>query len=286
MELKELREKERGKGKGGRGRGKGKRTMGLDEDIAMMEDVICLYEEDLERVEEKMQEMRGKQVTGTINDATIDKLQRYYGNAIRAHPNNLSEMKEACLAVHYHSVSTDNFPQHDHCPVGGGSWCKYQKALANHQDVPPHRPTIPRDFGPFAEPIIKDLCKEELLKKCLLGATQNRNESFNALVWACAPKTEYCSHVTVQIAVSHAALVFNSGKGALTKVMGTFGLHPGPLCTAHLARQDALRVSRSRTKEAEVAKSRRKSKRNMEIRVEEARIAEEGVTYEAGGEFD
>ncbi len=225
--------------------------------------------------------MRGKQVTGTINDATVDRLQKYYGNAIRAHPHNLSGMKEACLAVYYHS--TDDFPQHDHCPVGGGSWCKYQLALAKHQDVPPHRPTSPRDFGPFAEPIFKDLCKEQLLKKCLLGATQNRNESFNALVWARAPKTEYCSHVTVQIAVSHAALVFNSGRGALTKVMGTLGLHPGPLCTAHLACQDALRVSRSRAKEAEVA---RKSKRNMEIRVEEARIAEEGVTYEAGGEFD
>ncbi len=229
---------------------------------------------DVERVEEKMQEMRGKQVTGTINDATVDKLQRYYCNAIRAHPNNLSGMKEACLAVYYHSVSTDNFPHHDHCPVGGGSWCKYQKALAKHQDVPPHRPTIPRDFGPFAEPIFKELCKDVLLKKCLLGATQNRNEFQR---WARAPKTKYCSH---------AALVFNSGRGALTKVMGTLGLHPGPLCTAHLARQDVLRVSRSRTKEAEVAKSRRMSKRNMEIRVEEARIAEEGVTYEAGGEFD
>ncbi len=53
--MKELREKERGKGKG-----EWKRTMGLDEDIAMMEDVISLYAEDLERVEEKMQEMNGK----------------------------------------------------------------------------------------------------------------------------------------------------------------------------------------------------------------------------------
>ena len=67
----------------------------------MMEDVISLYEEDLERVEEKMQEMKGKQVTGTINYATVDKLQKYYGKAIHANSHDLSGMKEACLAVYY-----------------------------------------------------------------------------------------------------------------------------------------------------------------------------------------
>ncbi len=49
-------------------------------------------------------------------------------------------------------------------------------------------------------------------------ATQNRSECFNSLAWARAPKTEYISRPTIDIAVSHAVLVFNSGRQALTSV--------------------------------------------------------------------
>jgi len=79
------------------------------------------------------------------------------------------------------------------------------------------------------------LCTPELLEKCLLGATQNRNESFNNLVWARAPKTEFVTRPTVDIAVSQAVIIFNSGQQALLPVMERMKMNPGPLCRAHLA---------------------------------------------------
>ena len=60
-------------------------------------------------------------------------------------------------------------------------------------------------------------------------------------------------------------------------------IQPGDLCTAHLAARDETRVKKAAAKEAEAVKSRRKTRRVAEKHAEEARIAEEGVTYEAGG---
>ena len=52
----------------------------------------------------------------------MDKLQVYYGLAIRRNVGNLSGMK--IFAGLYHSASSDTNPQHDSCPKEN-SWCKY-----------------------------------------------------------------------------------------------------------------------------------------------------------------
>ena len=84
-------------------------------------------------------------------------LKRYYGNHIRAHPNNLKAMQDACWSEFYHSISTDDNPQHQYCPEGTQSWCKYNKALALLQDVPPHSPTIPADLQQYVKPVFEEL---------------------------------------------------------------------------------------------------------------------------------
>ena len=63
---------------------------------------------------------------------------------------------------------------------------------------PHHTPKIPLDLAEYVKPVFTRLSDHALLEKCLLGATQNQNESFNNLV---CPKTEFCS---VQIAVNFA----------------------------------------------------------------------------------
>ena len=128
-----------------------------------------------------------------------------------------------------------------------------------------------------------ELCNEELLRKCLLGATQNRNESFTNLIWA---TKDYILHHILQgneIVVSHAAIVFNSGRQGLISFMDRLKMNPGPLCTAHLASQDSTRIKRSQASNPAVAKQQRKSKRVAEKEAEEAHIVREGTTYAAGG---
>ena len=55
-------------------------------------------------------------------------LQQYYGNAIHLHAGDIDGMVEACWAVYYHSISTDDNPQHHCCLKGAMSWCFYQRA--------------------------------------------------------------------------------------------------------------------------------------------------------------
>lgn len=261
----------RGRGRG-RGTVSGRGTVGLG---------TSKGEKAVRTIERKLAKAKKEVIEGAITLGNISLLEQYYGNAIRGNTGNLQAMTKACWAVFYHSVSTDEHPQHQHCPV---SWCKYSQALAADEDVPSHHTTIPKGFIPFVKPVFNDLCKKELLEKCLMGATQNRNESFNALVWARAPKTEFCSLASVQIATSLACITFNSGSCGLTDVMKRLNLQAGPLCTAYLSSRDAFRVKRAELKEAEVAKNRRKSKRIAEVRTEEGYIEEEGPTY-GRGEF-
>ena len=274
----------RGKGRsrgGGKGKGKAveeggsKRGGGFEEEVERSK-------EEVERLKEAVKVQKAKVITG-LADSDIDLLQTYYGNAIRSHVDELEGMVRACWAVFYHSVSTDENPQHQYCPVGAESWCKYRRALANHQDVLPHTPRIPANYEPFVKPVFDKLCDEELLAKCVKGATQNRNESYNNLIWARSPKTEFSSLPTTQIAVSNATIMYNSGAAALAAVIENMEVEAGSLCSAFLAARDECRVKRAALREGEVAKKRRKVQRVAAKQVEEARIEEEGVSYEAGG---
>ena len=126
-------------------------------------------------------------------------LQQYYGNAIRANVGDLEGMLKACWAVFYHPISTDENPRHDDCPKGAKSWCKHQQTLALNAPPPPHLdpddPTrlIPLRLAEYVKPIFKRLCCRKLLARCILGATQNQNESFNNLVWLRCSKVDFNS---------------------------------------------------------------------------------------------
>ena len=210
---------------------------------------------------------------GQLLDDTILLLQQYYGNAIRENVGQEERMTDACWAVFYHSISTDENPQHYCCPKGKDSWCKYQQAMAKQEALPSHHvpsrscsadcaachTDIPPHFVQYVEPQWRALCKSELLKKCQLGATQNANESHNNLVWARAPKTEYVNLETVQTAVGQATIVFNSGRQALVRLMDKLVISAGPLCTTQFATQDKDRLIRSQAKLDEVAKKRRQT---------------------------
>lgn len=52
----------------------------------------------------------------------IDKLQNYYGIAIRSNPRNLSGMKKAILASLFYCASSENSKRHTaQCPEGENS---------------------------------------------------------------------------------------------------------------------------------------------------------------------
>lgn len=52
-----------------------------------------------------------------MTDSIIDKLQNYFGIAIRSNSGNLAEMKSNVLATLFHCASTYGRPLHSYCPA-------------------------------------------------------------------------------------------------------------------------------------------------------------------------
>ena len=138
---------------------------------------------------------------------------------------NVDGMVRDINATFFHCLSTDRYPQHQFCPKGKESLCKYNSALAKQETLPPHKPKIPRDLAKYVRPVFIRLSNWDLLEWCSLGATQNQNESFNNLVWSKASKTQFLSEPTVTFAVDLSIITFNGGmEYGLSRLMKDIGI--------------------------------------------------------------
>ena len=119
---------------------------------------------------------------------------------------------------------------------------QFNRALADNVEPPKHTPKLPKDLGPFIKPVFTALSKRELLEKCVLGATQNQNESFNNIVWSRCPKTGFCSVVSVDIAVNLAAISFNHGMEGLSPLFEqVIGSPPSAFTANYISSSDYKR---------------------------------------------
>ncbi|GFU82342.1 CCHC-type domain-containing protein [Trichonephila clavipes] len=62
-----------------------------------------------------------------LTDKLIDRIQNYYGIAIRS---NVGKMMSSVIAAFFHCVSGKNNSLDGQCPEGSESWCRYQRAKA------------------------------------------------------------------------------------------------------------------------------------------------------------
>ncbi|GFT37567.1 uncharacterized protein TNCV_546021 [Trichonephila clavipes] len=87
----------------------------------------------LRRLKTKMRGQKlsdGKPLCGRnrLTEAEIDRLQAYYGLAIRRNLSSVKDMQQAIWAIFLHKLSTDEKPQHGFCPSASDTWCKFKKA--------------------------------------------------------------------------------------------------------------------------------------------------------------
>ena len=72
----------------------------------------------LRKLKKSQKGMGGK---GKLTDSMIDKLQNYYGIAVRGNVGHLAEMKKAIHASLFHCASSRERNLHSHCPEGASS---------------------------------------------------------------------------------------------------------------------------------------------------------------------
>ncbi|GFV97955.1 uncharacterized protein TNCV_5069951 [Trichonephila clavipes] len=72
---------------------------------------------------------------GKLTDKFIDKLQNYYGIAIRSNVGCHKKMQSAVIAAFFHCCCSNQNPMHGQCPTGKDSWCKYKQALSDGKEL-------------------------------------------------------------------------------------------------------------------------------------------------------
>ena len=116
------------------------------------------------------------------------------------------------------------------------------------------------------------------MERCVLGATQNQNESFNALIWGRCPKTEFHSTVVVEIATHLAVITFNSGKEAFQTVLEELRLPCGSTTLSYLQELDKERIWQAEHKGKELVKKRQRQVQLDRVTTEEEQLAAEGFS--------
>lgn len=222
-------------------------------------------------------DMKGKKLSdgktvggrGRLTDKVIDKMQNYYGKAIRGNKENLEGMKSSIKAIQHHMIKGEGTPQeqqHRYCPKSSDTWCKYQKDKMNGTLLYNDGSRLPAAFMKEPDHIFTRLSKDDLLKRCLKG-TPNQNEAANGILWSKCPKTKFCGARRVRIAASETVAVFNTGAASKAVLMEMCGVTPGVNMLRALRQQDktrtytsAKKVSEKYRKQRQKLHSQRKSK--------------------------
>ena len=217
---------------------------------------------------------------GKLTDVRIKELTNYYGKAIKSHAGNLQEMEVAVWATFFHTISTNDNPQHDLCPKGSQSWCFYQRAIAEDREPRDHRRPLPPVVVRALKPVYQRLGDPQLLIRCIDGKTFNSNESFHSLLWSICPKERWGSLRTIEAALALAVQKYNKGSTALIDMLLQLELATGPSLEEYVEKADNTRVKTATRKSS--GKERAKRTR-MEIARRQEQQEREGPQYEAGG---
>ncbi|GFX38417.1 uncharacterized protein TNCV_2343921 [Trichonephila clavipes] len=162
----------------------------------------------LRKLKSKNKNLSGK---GKLTDSFIDRLQNYYGIAVRSNVGNLSGLQQNVIAALFHCSSSVEKPMHGQCPIGKDSWCYYQRALSCGKKPNEKYKGLLNEVLNTIKPTYLELCTKELLTKCLHGKTQNSNECLNGVIWQRVPKEVFVCLKILKSGALDAVIQFNDG---------------------------------------------------------------------------
>lgn len=233
----------------------------------------------LRKLRKEKKKVGGK---GKLTDKMIDRMQNYYGIAIRSNIGNLENMKKAILATLFHCASSKGNEYHTYCPDGEESWCLYKSDKVKGTQKFKPGPGLPLTVIADVKPIFARLSQDTLLMKCLHGKTQNQNESFNKMIWDRVPKATYVGRDLFELGVYDAVGSFNMGASSSLEILKKVKIDPGKYTTAGCEKIDISRVYNSEYKAKETSKLARKKLRSKRRGHNDKLTEKEGPTYSAG----
>ena len=141
---------------------------------------------------------------------------------------------------------------------------------------------MPLDVLKHVKNIFQDLSEDCLLEKCLHGKTQNRNESFNSIIWSRIPKHIYVGFTQFQVGLYDAVAHFNIGRKASVLVYEKLGIIPGHFTIEGCHNMNKRRLLAASNQSYVNVKKRRKLLRGKRKKRDDKNIEKEGSTYGYG----
>ena len=233
-----------------------------------------------DRKGKKLSDGKGVGGRGRLTDKIMDKMQNYYGKAIRGNKGDLLGMKRSIKAIQCHMIENTKVPmqeQHYYCPKDDNTWCKFWKEQLDDTVTYDQSNRLPEVFMEELAPIFTRLSQDNLLSRCLKGITQNQNEAINGMLWSKCPKIKFCGARKVTIAVCETIALFNTGAASKAIVMDIFGITPGSNTMKALRLQD-----QSRIKAASKKVSDKYQKQRQKLRAQKKSKGDK-TAYQAGG---
>ncbi|XP_055888785.1 uncharacterized protein LOC129926794 [Biomphalaria glabrata] len=224
---------------------------------------------------------------GKLTQPKINKLQKYFTKALRS-STTIPQMRKAIWATFYHCTSSDDNPMHSDCPAGKSSWCFYQRALARNQPAGSHEKEMTTFLSPLVaehiRPVFERMTQDELLQRCILGQTQNVNESIHALIWSRCPKHLFVGRKRLEVSVGVGVGEFNMGSKASQLFLSHLNIKTGIQSKSLGLKRDCNRISKAQRCIEKNETKRRLSRKQAEER-ERQRIEQQegGPQYIPGG---
>ena len=210
----------------------------------------------------------------------IDKLQNYFGIALRSNCGSVEEMQKAIFASFNHVASSKTNNLHWECdPL----WCQAQRDIVNRTNLYKPGQGLPMSIWKLVHPIYMDLINPKELAKCLHGKTQNQNESYNAMIWERVPKITYVGIDKLELATYDATANFNDGRQATIDMYKQLKIHPGCYTGLGCISLNKLRKSSAKYKVLDSTKKARKIIRAQKKVKGHKQKKGEGKTYKTGG---
>lgn len=171
-------------------------------------------------------------------------------------------MKDSIWAIYHHMIREDGISlekQHDKCPKGPDSWCKFWSDRSSYNESK----RLPSVFINEMEKTFNDLTDDVLLNRCLKGLTQNQNEALNSVLWSKAIKTKFIGRKRLLIAVCNTICQFNTGSAHKASLLESFGLSAGMNSLTGFHKADEERIKNADRKTSLKSRTRRRKLRGL-----------------------
>ena len=165
--------------------------------------------------------MKGKKLSdgktvggrGQLTDKVIDKMQNYYGKAIRGNKGNLEGMKLRIKAIQQHIERVENFHWNSSISTkSADTWCKYCKDKNDETQVYNEDNQLPEVFMDELDPIFTRLSKDASLPKYVFERDHPESEwgsKWHTLVQV--SETKFWGARRVRIAACETITVLHTG---------------------------------------------------------------------------